>query len=297
MNASAAFGWLKNAVNLGRQNPKAVFGGVALMIAATLAVAVVMSVLQGVLVTALGADVMVLLGSSLLMGLAIVVVLAGLMAGFLRLIDAVENGRPAGAFDVFGGFGAGVGLRTIGLLLLTALAQYALMGLLLSVLAADAIAWYMEVMQASAAGAPPPVAGLPGGFGLAMAVMVVIGLLAYAVQAIGVCQIALRGRGVFGALADGVAGTFKNLLPLLVLTLTLILACVVVGVAVLLVAMVLGLLAELVGVWLAVVIAIPLYLLAMLALYTVMFGLMYYLWRDICGESAGAAPAGDALTV
>lgn len=297
MGATAGLDWLKNAGNLGRQNPKAVFGGVALLFVATLVVALVMTFVQGLLVAALGNNVGVLLGSSLLMGLVVVVVLAGLMAGFLRLIDAVEHGRPASATDVFGGFGAGVGLRTIGLLLLVAVVQNLLMGALLWMFAGDAVAWYMDVMQASAAGAPPPVAaGLPDGFGLAMALMMVVGMLFYAVQAIGLCQIALRGRGVFGALADGIAGTAKNLLPLLVLAIVLVVAVVALGVVAVLLGMLVGVLGKLVGMWLAVVLAVPLYIAAMLVLYTVMFGLMYYLWRDVCGDGSGPAPAGDALT-
>lgn len=47
--------------------------------------------------------------------------------------------------------------------------------------------------------------------------------------------------------------------------------------------MLIGLLGKLVGTWLAVVLAIPLYIGLMLALFVVVFGSMYHLWRDVCG--------------
>jgi hypothetical protein len=61
--------------------------------------------------------------------------------------------------------------------------------------------------------------------------------------------------------------------------------------------MLIGLLGKLAGAWLAILLAIPLYLLAMLALYVVMFGVMYFMWRDICGDGAAPAPRDDQVEV
>lgn len=199
--------------------------------------------------------------------------------------------------DVFSGFGDFASLRAIGFLLLVAIAQYALMAVLLLVFAGGVIDWYMTVMQASAAGTPPTaMTSLPDGMGLAVVVLVVLGLLMYAVQAVGLCQIALRGRGVFGAVADGVAGAFKNLLPLFMLLLAMIVAMVVVVLGVLLLGLLVGVLAKIAGAWLAIVLAVPLYIAALLVAYVITFGLMYYVWRDVCGEGPGPVAMDEALT-
>ena len=153
------------------------------------------------------------------------------------------------------------------------------------------------MLQASAAGGTPPTdpGSLPSGFGAFFAVMIVVTLVIYAVQALGMGQVALAGRGVFGALADGVAGGVKNVLPLLVLLLITLGAAFLAGLAVFLVVMLLGLIGKAVGMWLAVLLGIPLYLFLLVALYVVMFGVMYHMWRDICGEQAVKAPPRDDL--
>jgi hypothetical protein len=139
-------------------------------------------------------------------------------------------------------------------------------------------------------------AALPDGLGIAILVAIVVGLLAYGVQAVGLCQIVLRRRGLLQALGDGLAGTFKNLLPLLVFALVSVVATLLVGVVVLLLAMLVGVLAKFAGAWLAVVLGMALYLLGMLAMYVIAFGAMYHLWRDVCSGSDVVAAPGDALT-
>ncbi|QOW24384.1 hypothetical protein [Lysobacter sp. H23M47] len=146
------------------------------------------------------------------------------------------------------------------------------------------------MLQSSMAGGGDPtmLSQLPAGMGVATVAMLVIGLVFYGVQAIALGQLVLRGRGVFSALGDGVVGAFKNLLPLLVFMIAAIVAMILVSIAVLLLAMLIGLLAKFAGAWLAVVLAIPLYIAGILAMYVVMFGAMYHLWRDVCGGGAGA---------
>lgn len=297
VDAAAGIGWLKSAVNLGRSNPKAIFGGAALFLLAGGAVMMAVAMLQGVIVAAMGGGMAAMLVGMLILVVAAAVMMSALMIGYLRLIDAVENDRPVRAVDVFGGFGdTATMLRTIGFVLLLGLAQYVLMGVLLAVFAGDVLEWYVQVLQASTAGAEPPAAtSLPNGFGLGFTLIQLLGLVFYAVQAIGLGQVVLRRRRVLAALGDGFAGAFKNLLPLLALALVLVLAMVVVGVVLVLLVALAALLVKMAGAWatvVAVVVAVPLYLLLLLVMLVVMFGLMYYLWRDICG----APVAGDALS-
>ena len=99
----AGIAWLKQAVNLGRNNPKAVFGGAALLLFTIVALAVGLSVLVGLLTAAWTPGSGGAMALSLLVMAPILLLLAALMVGYLRLIDAVENGRDAHATDVFGG--------------------------------------------------------------------------------------------------------------------------------------------------------------------------------------------------
>jgi hypothetical protein len=59
-----------------------------------------------------------------------------------------------------------------------------------------------------------------------------------------------------------------------------------------------GLLGKLVGNWLLVLVGVPLYIVFVVGLMVVMFGVMYFMWRDICGGGAPvAAPSDDRIEV
>jgi hypothetical protein len=295
MGPMAGFDWLKKAINLGRNNPKAVFGGAALLmlaIAGAMIVVVLLQLLSSAVFTPGSSGTMVVMGLTML---SVLLVMAVLSAGYLRLVDAVESGRPASATDVFHAFGDGaVAWRMIGFLVLLTLLNYAVVIGLLVLLAGDLVDWYVQTLRVTVGGGAPDVTGLPDGIGFAYAVMLAVGLVFYAIQAIGMGQVALRGRGVFAALGDGFAGTVKNLLPLLMLLVAYLLLCVVALLVVFALVMLFTLLIK-VSPWLA-LLAVPLYLAALLAIVVVAFGVMYALWRDVCGGGNIAAAPGDAMT-
>lgn len=295
--ASAGVDWLKKAINLGRDNPGAVFGGAAL--------GLVGAIVAGAGAVAVQAGLMLGLrnGAGMVLGVVFTTVLmlavvSMLLVGFLRLIDAVENGRPARAVDVLGGLGdLRASLRVIGFTFLLTLLQYALLGLVLAVAARGVLDWYLQVAMASPETLDPSMMVLPDGLAVATLLSLVIGLVFYGVQAIGTGQIALRGRGVFGAIGDGFSGALRNLPALLVLLLVAIAAVIVAGILMIVAALLVGLLAQLVGGWLGVLVGVPLYLGFMLAMWVVAFGVAYHLWRDVCGGAAGddsAVPAEPA---
>ena len=288
----AGIDWLKQAVNLGRNNPRAIFGGAALLLLALFVLVIGASVGLVLLSMAVKPDGTVSSALSLLLAAAMMALMAALMVGYLRLLDAVEGGRPASAADVFSGFvDKTAALRAIGFMLILMIAQNTLVFGLVGVLAPEFGSWYLQNLQASMSGVPQaPPTSLPSGFGTVMVVMWVIGLFCYAMQSIGFGQIALRDRTIVGALSDGVSGAIRNLLPLLVLFLVVVLAAVVLAVAFVLLAVLAGVAAKLVGTWLLVLIGIPLYLVLVVAMMVVMFGVMYFMWRDVCGE----APVADA---
>ncbi len=286
LEASAGLDWLKDGVNLGRNGPGAIFGGAGLILVSVMALAMLFGMAAGISGAA-GIGAAGLLPMMAVLGLAMMLLVTTLMVGYLRLIDDVEHGRATGATAVFAGFrDMGTTLRALGFVLLLAIVQNLLLVVVIAMLAPDLGSWYLQLLQASAHGAaqPQPPA-LPAGFALAMSVMWALGLFGYAVQALGLGQIVLRGRGVMGALADGVVGAGRNLLPLLVMLLVLVAASIVAFIAIALVVVLVALLAKLVGAWLGVVIAIPLYIGLLLMVYVVMFGVMYTMWRRILGDA------------
>ncbi len=290
LEASAGLGWLKDGVNLGRNNPKAIFGGAALILVSIMALAMMFGVVAGISGAA-KVGMVGMMSMIVVLVLAMMLLVTTLMVGYLRLIDNAEHGRPAGATDVFSGFrDFGTTLRALGFVIILAIVQNLLLGLVITLLAPDFGSWYMQLLQASMHGAaqPQPPA-LPAGFALATSMMWGLGLFSYAVQALGLGQIVLRGRGVFGALADGVVGAGKNLLPLLVMLLVLLAASIVAAIAIVLIVLLVTLLAKFVGTWLGLVIAIPLYIAFLLMIYVVMFGVMYAMWHGILGDADAPA--------
>ncbi len=300
VEVGAGIGWLKRALDLGRSNPRAIFGGAALLLATMFAGAIGLSLVLVLVAAALDADPTASLAVSLIVGLGIVALMAAMMVGYLRLIHAVEQGRPASAADVLGGFtDMAASGRAIGFMLLLTIAQYVLIIGLVSVFASDFGSWYVDSLKASMSGQPPqPMTALPQGFGTAFVLMMAVGVFSYAVQAVGLGQIANAGVGIRGAFADGVAGAARNLLPFLVFLLLMVLACIVLVMGVALLMTIVGLLAKVVGMWLLVLVGIPLYLAFLLAMMVVMFGIMYFVWRDICGDGSDAdASHGDVIEV
>ncbi|GAA4856350.1 hypothetical protein GCM10023332_05020 [Luteimonas vadosa] len=292
MGPGAGLGWLKNAINLGRHNAKAVFGAVALMAL----VALVPSLVQLLLQQGLGVGPQSMLMVAGLLTLAMIVVYPLLVGGMLRVIHASENGQPTHATALFDTFRAGNGAgRLIGFgVLLTAIYITVFLAVIMAV-GKDFLSWYMQVINLSLqAGDPsqlPALPALPEGFGTLMALGTLVGLFFGGIYAIGFGQITLAGRTIGEALADGVGGTLKNLLPLLVLAVVVFVAMIVLMIVVALVGGLLMLIGGLVHQSLALLLLAPVYLGMLLVMYVVMFGVMYFMWRDVCGDPPPTADA------
>jgi hypothetical protein len=286
--ALAGFGWLKRAVNLGHRNARAVFGGAALVALASLLPSLItlpiqFAAMRGGAVPG-GTTMLVIMGISILGGL----LLMPALAGYLRVIDATERGQPVRARDVFAPYRQGEVLRLVGYALAMVVVYITAIALVLLIAGGGIGRWYMDALSAAASGQQAAMPSLPPNLGIAVALFCVLGLLIMGIYAISLGQVALRGRSVPGAIADGVVGSLKNLLPLLVFAVSLVLACIVFAIGFGLVFGLLALLGKVAGAWLIVVLAVPLYIAFVLALFVVMFGVMYHLWRDVCGDDAPA---------
>lgn len=280
----AGLAWLKRGFNSGRHNPRAIFGGAALLMAAALLPSIVQLLIQ--LLLEPGPDgVLVIAALTTLLSVAL---MGPMMGGYLRIIHASEQGRPTSARDIFAPFKApSDAQRMMGFALVLLMVYLGIGFVLINAFAQDLPAWYLKVFELSQqprtgtpVQLPPPPEGTGGFLGLGSLFALFVG----GVFAVGLGQIALAGRGVGTALLEGVAGTARNLLPLLVLA---ILAFgLVMGLSVILavVMVVVSLVGSLLHPALAGAVLLPLYMLLMMVLYVVMFGVMYHLWRDIAGD-------------
>ena len=290
---AAGWSWLMQAVNLGRNNPKAIFGAVALLALVALIPSVVQLAVQYGLKLGPNATMGVIAVCTLVM----VVVYPLLIGGVLRVIDASEKGQATHASALFDTFRSGHGGgRLIGFGVAMFVIYLAVFVAVVALFGQDFFNWYMELLTASTQ--PDPAAAqalamqdIPDGFGTVMALGTLASLFFGGIYAIGFGQVALGGRGVGGALADGVAGTLKNVLPILLLAAIVFVALLVFALAMALVAGLLALIGGMVHPALAALLIAPVYLGALLVMYVVMFGVMYFMWRDICGEPA--APSAD----
>lgn len=286
----AGFGWLARGINLGHRNGKAVFGGAAFVVLAMLLPTLFTMPIQFVALRSgapLSAPAYV--GIFALSSVLSLLVLPA-YAGYLRVIDAAERGLPARAVDVFRPYRQGEVLRFMGFGLAIALLYAGLLAVVVLGTGGGLARWYLQVLD-NAGAQPAAIPPLPPGFGLVFALLAVLWLWLMGSYAISLGQVALRGRSIAGALRDGMVGTFKNLLPLLVFAVSLVvaafLAVLCIGIAVAL----LALLGKVVGMWLTFVLIVPLYLALVLVLLVTMFGAMYHLWRDVCDDGGPRLPA------
>lgn len=285
VSMGAPFRWLMKAVDVGRRNPRALFGGFALL----LVVGLIPSVVQMVAQSLLAESPQLVLAVYLVVILASLVIMPPLTGSAFRLLHACETGQPAAATDIFDGYrDGGFALRMILTALLVTLAYLVLFGLLYVVMPGKE--FMIELFSRSMAtppGGQPDMSGMPPfppSFLLwmlgAFAVMLVLThayLLAFG-------QAALAGQGPVDSVLAGFKATLRNVLPFLGFTLV---AMVVGFVLVLILAIVVGLFAAVlmaVSPVLAGVVLLPVYLGLMLVMYVVMFGFYYHGWREIFDE-------------
>jgi len=288
----AGFGWLKRGISVAFRHPKPLFGGAAFLLLAGLMPTLITLPVQFHSMQAgmqpSPATYGLILAGSMLLGLLLV----PLYVGYLQVVDAAERGLPTRALDIFKPYRQGQAWRLIGYGLAIMAVYIATLGIIIAATGGSIARWYMHVLTAQLHHLPPPTA-LPDGFGIAVALFIALGLFMMGFYAISLGQVALCDRSVFGAIGDGMIGALKNLLPLVVFMVSLVLAWMVVAIALLLVGLLLALLGKLVGAWLVLILVIPLYIAMVLMMFAVMFGMMYHLWRDVCGDGtvAGMLPS------
>lgn len=285
---AAGFGWLTRGIQVSFRHPKPLLGGAAILVLVCLLPSFITMPIQFHALRGGTTPSTAIMGGTMALAMVLGLLLLPVYAGYLQVIDAAERGLPARVRDIFGPYqrGQAPGLIGFGVALLLV---YAVVMVIIVMAAGGGVAgWYAQVFMGQASHLPPAT-GLPAGFGTALALALVFGLFLMGFYAISLGQVAFRRRGVFGAIGDGLVGAVKNLLPLIVFAVSLVLAWLVVGIALMLVGILLALIGKMVSAWLALVLIVPLYFALVLVMFAVMFGTMYYLWRDVCGDDAAPA--------
>lgn len=279
----AGFDWLKRGCNVGAGNSRAVFGGSALWLLACLLPTLMQLPIQfegwragAQLTPRMLALIWV---ASWLLGLLLIPT----TVGYLRVIDASERDLPTRARDIFQPYRQGETWRLIGYGLAMLAVDVAVFGTVLVATGGGVFRWYQQLAIAQA-NHQTPVATLPSGFGATVVLLAVAGLFLLGVRAVALGQIALGRRSVVQAIGDGLSGAVKNVLPLLVFAFSLLVALIIFAIVVILLAGLLTLVGKLVGTWLVLLLVIPLYIAIMVGLGAALSGMMYYLWRDVCGS-------------
>lgn len=275
----AGLSWLARGITLGYRNARVIFGAAALF----MVLSMVPNLLQLAAHSLLRPDASGGAVISALATLLLVAILSPAIGGYLRLIDATEHGRPARATDIFQPFAHGGGAsRLIGFGMLMTLAL-AVMAAVISQFGDGIVDWYQQMVSLSRQGGqidPAQIPQPPEGTGRLLGVGSLVGLVLSGIGAIGFGQVALGQRSVGAAIRDGVVGTLKNLVPILVLAVASFLAALVASMALTLLIGAIAMIDE----TFTLVVVIPLYLALLLALHAVMFGVMYYFWRDVCAD-------------
>jgi hypothetical protein len=222
--------------------------------------------------------------------------LVPLKAGYLQVIHAAERGLPTRARDIFQPYRRGDALRLMGYGLAVFALYSAAFGVVIVATGGGIARWYMAAMSAQLHHLPPPPVAMPDGFGVMIALLMVLALFLMGAYAIRLGQVDLRRRSVFAAIGDGVAGALKNVLPLLVFAISMLVGLVLFVILIVLLAGLLTLLGKLIGTWLVLLLVIPLYVAVMVALGAVTSGTLYYLWRDVCGDGDDVAAVAQSIT-
>jgi len=294
MGPGKGWQWLTRAVNLGSRNAKALFGAAALL----LVIAMVPTLLQALFLRGSTQPNMSMVGGWTVFALLYaLLVVPPAMAGLLKVIHATETGVPTQATAIFDGYRDRPG-RVIGLMIVTVVLGIVILSLILALFVAlfggselfSNLGELMTAAQSAKPGTAQVVPELPSGFGtlLLVLLLVLVGVIFNGVYALSLGQVVLAERSIGEALRDGISGTLKNLLPLLIL---MVIALVVGSLAAVVVVLLLGML-NLVGGFIhptvGMILAAPLYLVTMLAVYVISFGVMYFMWRDICADGDSA---------
>jgi hypothetical protein len=291
---TAPFRWLRKALDVGRRNPRALFGAIALMILLVAAITMVQMFLQAMAQGSM-TGVMVVMA---LVTLVNWVALPPVMGGLFRVVDATDRGLPVAASDVFNAYGRGQGGKRLVLTSLAySLAYLGFAALMLLTPLGQFFRDYFAIALATPVGGEPDMAALQALFSntspatfLWLPVVAIVMFTWLHASMLALATAALREVDVATAVVAGALAALRNFLPLLGFMLVFMVAG---FFATLLVGLVLGLLLGLLAMAspvLVLLVMFPLMFLVLLGVYAMMFAFYYHAWREIFGLADEPAP-------
>lgn len=300
VSMAAPFRWLMKSLDVGRRNPGALFGALAILLACVFAMSALQVLAQALLAPSVPAVMVLYVVISVVSAL----VMPPLFGGVFRVLDATHRGSPVRAGEVFSAFRQPGLARQLVLVSLVFMAVYLVAIALLSTSAVGAFfKEYFALVMAVPPGGQPDTAEVlalfgraPDGMALWMLGIFVVAMSWSHAYMLSLAGVALRGGAVLASAGAGTRAALVNFLPLLGFVLA---GMVIGGVAMLLVMVVVGLLVALVSMVsqaLGALLMIPFMFALMLGMYALMFGFYYHGWREIFGEDGDEpAPAADSL--
>jgi len=284
----APFRWLMKSLDVGRKNPKAYFGAIALFMVAVMLVSGVQALAKAMLMDSFAALMAVYAVTSL----AALIVMPLMSGGIYRMLEASDRGLPTKATDVFSAFGRPEDARRLVLVSLVYSALYLLViALVYQTAVGKFLVEYFTIAMAMQPGSEPDVQAITELFGRApeglvwsMLVLSMAALLWSNAYMFALTVAALRDDGVLASAGAGAMAVLKNVLPLLAFIFVLGIVGFIAMFLVMLVVMLLAVALAMVSPILATLLMIPLLVLMLVVMYALMFAFFFHGWRDIFGE-------------
>lgn len=286
--------WMKEAVNIGRRNPRAVFGAAVLFLctlyfASVLAVLPVASRLQGRTDLSFGESIAV--GIPLFVVLTLVMPV--LLAGLIHVMHEAEHGRPTRARDLFAAFGHGRARPLMTLGLVQIVFNLGCVALLVVLTGPDYWTESMKALQGALSGhyIVPPEPNHPVLLFFVQLLQLAFNYFSAALMLLCVPLIALSNVGIVESLRLGFRASVVNLGANLMASLVFVVGFVVAALVVTFATIVVGGIASLIHPALAAIVALAIWLAFAVAVLVVLVAASYYAWRDMFDAPVAAEPS------
>ena len=291
--------WMKEAVNMGRRNPRAVFGAAVLFLctlyfASVLAVLPVASRLQGRSELSFGESIAV--GIPLFVVLTLVMPV--LLAGLIHVMHEAEQGRPTRARDLFAAFGHGRARPLMTLGLVQIVFNLACVALIVVLTGPSYWAESMKALQGALSGhyVVPPEPDHPVLLFFVNMLQLAFNYFSAALMLLCVPLIALSNVGIVESLRLGLRASLVNFGANLVASVVFIAGFVAAALVVTLVTAVVVGIAALIHPVLGAMAALAVWAVFAVVVLVVLVAASYYAWRDMF-DAPVASPADARMQI
>lgn len=290
---SRGIDWMRDAVNIGRRNPRAVFGAGVLFLctlyfAGALAVLPVAVQLQGRQELSFRES----LAQAIPLFVVFTLIMPVLLAGLIHVMHEAEAGRPTRARDLFAAFGHGRARPLMTLGLVQIVFNMLCLGLLVLLTGPKYWAEAVKAMQGALSGhyVVPPEPEHPMLVMLVNLLQLVFNYFSAALMLLCVPLIALSRVGIVESLRLGFRASVVNLGANLLASVLFLVGLIVASVIVAVVSLVVGGIGSLVHPALGGALLLVIWLAFAAGVLVVLVAASYYAWRDMF-DVPGEAPA------